>query len=86
MHATRVPPQLQIVASLAPKDNSTTDHTDKTDETMIHEELSGKIIGAGSLPMLWVGATLLGGAIFDLHDFGGSSTFKRNPVTELGRQ
>ena len=24
----------------------TTDHTDRTDEEMIHEELSGKIIGA----------------------------------------
>src|SRR6267143_5676902 len=26
--------------------NLTTDHTDKTDEEMIHEELSGEIIGA----------------------------------------
>jgi hypothetical protein len=27
--------------------SETTDHTDNTDEAMIHEELSGKIIGAG---------------------------------------
>jgi hypothetical protein len=35
----------KIVASVAPKENQTTDHTDKSDEKMIHEELRGNIIG-----------------------------------------